>query len=296
MRIAIALLVLFAVPASSETAEDAAATRWLPGVALEIGVRSINVNSSVSSIRGDIDSDTRSLYGYVGASVQIATPVLLPNRPWAGSPRLFLRIGVGNAFSGDELVSNEGGIDQLTFPPVPDADGDGQPDFQVPPTAIFGQGSATAVESKSFIGNAGIGVDFTVEALDRRFHLRPSFEWIVQQQQVKALLSFAGVSPSSPTPERCPCRLAEVRGEEAEYFHGIGVGFEGSVEAGRFGPFMTNVFLATQAYYELDRKLTVVATGPFLDGSGFTSVRSTYESDRWDYRVGMGIRFDWLPE
>ena len=145
------------------------------------------------------------------------------------------------------------------------------------------------------IGMAGIGADFTFEFLERQVHFRPSFEWVVQQQRVKALLGYAETAPGS-APDICPCLTAFVVGEESEYLHGIGPGFEVGVDAGRIGPFLTNVFASVQAYYQLDRKISVTASGPLSDGSRDVSVRSTYESDRWDYRFGVGIRLDWLPE
>jgi hypothetical protein len=294
--VAIAVTIVFGVlwgsSASSQDIRSDANSRWIPGFSLGVGFRTLDIESTVTSDRGHVNGHTQKLYGYVTASIDLMSPVIADV---SSAPRIFVRIGVANSFDGDERVANEGGPGEIVIPTV-DRNDDGIPDSQPPLAAVFGQGSGTAVEASSMIGTAGIGVDFSFEWLERKVHLRPSFEWVVQQQRVKALLGYAEVAPISTNPELCPCLSAFVSGEESEYLHGIGPGIEVGVDAGRLGPFLLNVFAGAQAYYELDRKMSVVATGPLEPAGRDVSVRSTYESDRWDYRIGVGIRFDWLPE
>ena len=141
---------------------------------------------------------------------------------------------------------------------------------------------------------AGIGVDFALTVLERSVHIKPSFEWILQDDVVKGVVGYA--ESISAFPDQCPCRTGFARGVSTEAFNGIGPGLEIEAEASRFGPFQISVFAAAQAYYRLDDEVVVTASGEFSDGSGLLTVRSTYERDPWDYRAGVGVRFHWLPE
>ena len=75
-----------------------------------------------------------------------------------------------------------------------------------------------------------------------------------------------------------------------------GPGLELEVESGRIGDFMSSVFLQTQAFYVTDRKVNVRGQATFDDGSRSEAFTGRYERGRWDYRVGVGLRLDWLPE
>jgi len=287
------LAVFLAVMATSAWAQksDSDRGRWLPSIAANAGVRVIQVDeASVSSIRGEFVGDDDRLFGYLGGNFQIETPVLTER---GGGPRLFARIGAATNFDTEDRVVNEGAPGEIIIRVI-DNNGDGIPDARPLVAGIEGRGSATGVKTESPTVTAGFGVDFELAALDRTIHIKPSIEWIWEEERIKTVLGYAESRAGDPSD--CPCRTLRARGINTESFYGLGPGIEIEVEAGRLGPLRLGVYAQSQAYYLFDRKKDIEATGDFSDGSGSLTVQSKYTRERWDYRAGFGLRFHWLPE
>ncbi len=289
IAVLISLSILFSSSGASAGEFDA---RWIPALSITAGIRSIDTQASSSSIRSDISSESRAFFGHLGVDAEIASPVLFEH---ATAPRIFLRGGYATSFDGEERIANEGAPGAIEIPIV-DNNNDGIPDAPTPVGAIKGLGSATAAESRSPIWSAAIGVDLGFDAFERRFHVRPSFEWIRQRDRVKAIFGFGEKFPLVGNDDECPCRTVSASGEKTETYHGIGPGLEISVDAGRFHSIVATVFAGGQAYFNLNRTIEINATGTFDDNSSTQTLRATYERDLVDYRVAWGVRFHWAPE
>ncbi|MAG33344.1 MAG: hypothetical protein CL908_20910 [Deltaproteobacteria bacterium] len=280
-RFLLSVLLLIALfPAGSEADESNAGT-WIPSFAVNTGLRALEYDeASVTSARGTFDSEGVRVFGYLGANVQLMTPVLIDRY---GKPRLFVRVGAATSFDQEERVLNEFAPGQIV---IVDPEGAIQ--------GIQGQGSGTGVKTEPPTVTAGIGLDFAFEVFERRIHVKPSLDWIWEEERVKTVLGIAEDLGGNPT--LCPCRTAFAHGTNTEPFHGLGPGIELELESGRLGPFMTGIYLHGQAYHVFDRKVSVRADAVWDDLSGTVSVQSGYERRPWDYRVGVGMRFHWLPD
>ena len=285
------IVILLAMPPLTAAADDAT-SRWVPGLAVTGGVRSIDRKASVSSVRGDVDSESRALFGFLGADLQLATPA------FEAGPvpiRIFVRGGVATSFDGEEEIANEGAPGSVVIP-IRDINRDGIPDGDTPIGAIEGIGSATAAQSEAAIWTAGLGLDLGIPIFDRVLHVKPSVEWILQSDRARALFGFAEEFPIVGRELECPCRTISAIAQESQTYHGLGPGLELELEASRLGDLLLTVFASGQAYYNFDREIEIRATGTSDDGSRTETLLSIYERDRFDYRAAWGFRVHWLPE
>lgn len=267
--------------------------RWRPGASLMAGARVIPVDeASISSLRGDFDGEGNRVYGLLGFALELRSPAVADS---LYAPRIFARGGVAALFDQEDRVVNDGAPGPLVVPFI-DNDNDGVRDFDAGLATVSGQGSGSGAKTVSPSFSAGLGLDFEFEAGDRVVHIRPSVEWIWERERVKAVVGLAestGANPAACSPE---CRTAFGSADQVEDFHLVGPGFEVEVESGRVGPFMSSVFVQTQAFYVTDRKASVQGFATWDDGSGSEAFAGRYERGRWDYRFGFGFRMDWLPE
>jgi hypothetical protein len=87
-------------------------------------------------------------------------------------------------------------------------------------------------------------------------------------------------------------REIDLRDEETDDFHGLGPGIEFETDVGRLGPFVTSINMGAQFYRFLgSREIEFTTTNEFGE-----TASTKFEKDPWAYRVGVGIRFRWLPE
>jgi hypothetical protein len=60
---------------------------------------------------------------------------------------------------------------------------------------------------------------------------------------------------------------------------------------------MLSLYTSGQAYHVLgDRTVELTGIGIFDDGSRIVSFDAEYEREPWHYRIGVGLRFRWVPE
>lgn len=285
-------LVLHLMAAPVASAEPDVRTRWIPGVSFGAGARVIPVDSvTVSSLRGDFEGEGNRVFGTLGLDLHLRSPTLT-TASWA--PRVFARVGVAALFDEEDRIVNEAAPGPIVIPII-DNNNDGIPDVDPPVATAQGPGSATGARSDSPFFTAAVGLDFELALLGSPVHVKPSFEWIWEQDRVTTVVGY--VESAGADPSLCgPCRTLFAQGENVDAFHGIGPGLEIEFDSGQAGPFSTSVFLQTQVYYILDRKVDVMAQAEFDDMDRIETVRGRYIRSRWDYRFGVGLRLDWSPD
>jgi len=290
-------LTVGAEPASSEGSAEQDA-RWIPGVALFSG-------GFVQDRTASVDSDTRGFSGgentafmwSVGISAELSTPVLLPDIP--GRPRLFVHGDIGALLNQEDPVANEG---DPGGQPTPVAD----PITGVSPVgAVTNRGSATRVQTEPLLLAAGAGVVFQTTAWDRAVRIKPSVEWLWQEDRVQVLLGDAESEGLDPLLCDPICRTISVDATTTQGFHSLGPAVEIEVDAARAQDFLFTLFLSAGAYHVLgDREVDLSVTAAWERADGLPTARpdptstvdSFYEREPWHYRFGIGLRVLWVPE
>jgi hypothetical protein len=271
-------------------APEEADSRWIPGLSALGAVLFQDSKASVSSLeRGSSSSESRVVFGNVGASAELLSPALgaLPGRP-----RLFVRGGLSFSFDAQEAIVNDGapGMPRIV-PPVTN------PNADPPVASATGQGSATKVETQPLVLSAGAGLAFSIKVSERRLWIKPSLEWQWLEDEVVAVLGAAESTDVVNRADQCPCRTLFISASEKKGFHAIGPGLELELEAGRMGPFLLSIFGSGRALNLLGQTgVDVRATGTWSDGDRDAQVRSRYDRAAWIYRMDFGLRFRWLPE
>jgi hypothetical protein len=240
--------------------------------------------------RGTFDDDAIAVFAAVGLSGELSSPALgaLP-----GQPSFFAHGDVSVSFDSTEFVASEGAPGTITPPDVP---------IPNPPVPAFkGQGSRTGVEAQPLVLSAGVGLAFGLQVWERQLRIKPSVEWMWHETQVTGQVGV--VESLDPPPAgsagaaTCPCRSASGRASKTQSWHSLGAGLELELDTARAGPFMMTLYASGQAYAVLgDRKLEIRESFPWDDASGALDFESDYEAEPWRYRLGVGLRFRWLPE
>jgi len=281
------------IPAAAQERDAAARedSRWVPGFSAFSGVLIQDRKAAIESVeRGRVEGDSNAVFGFVGFSAELATPAL---HSAPGRPRLFVHGDASILFDSQESVANQGSpgpLEEMGPPANP-----GQPP---PVAAVTGQGSAVKAQAEPLGLSAGAGVSFSLEAWQRAIRIKPSVEWQWQQDEVTGQLGVAQsiADPGNPFAQ-CPCRKVLVESSTTQGFHSIGPGLEIEMDAARAGPVMLSLYTSGQAYHVLgDRTVELIGTGTYDDGSRDVSFLAEYEREPWHYRIGVGLRFRWLPE
>ncbi len=280
---------VWAADGSSEAAEN---SRWVPSASLytmgQADPRSARMDSDASPYK---DGDSLGLLWSIGGTADIATPVLLDV---PGRPRLFAHGDVGFIYSLEDPVTTEG-------------DPGGQPALPIGNTlqAITNVGSSVRAEAKPLVLSGGVGGEFSFQAFERGFRVRPTLEWMYRRDTMKVTLGGGETESLIPGEEECipDCRTLFIKQQTEKGYHSLGPGIELETDAGRIGDFLLGFYGSFRAYYIVgDRKANLRLQGSWerLDGSPTTRADTTfstrYERDPWHYRFGMGFRVLWSPE
>lgn len=234
--------------------------------------------------------DARFVDPFVGGNLELMTPGVgsLPGRP-----RLFARGGMAWGFGFERNIAKYGNIGTLednTGPMENPTDG-----------TIEGQGSLTSAKLHPLMLQAGVGVAFTVDAGDRRFRIKPSFEYMREEVEVTGELQRVVCNEFRPPLLTCIAnnlddfREISLGASQKRYYHGIGPGLEFEADAARAGPFVMTVFIAGKAYYFLGDRTIHLEDGQQFGGQT-ESASWDFERKAWGYEGGVGVRFRWLPE
>jgi hypothetical protein len=235
----------------------------------------------------------------VGGSIELMSPTFLAV---PGRPRVFAHGDLAAVFGSNVELAKEGSPGAFEPPPLPPNTGPNG----IPASAVGGQGSKTSAELDTLLASAGIGLAFTFDVVERRFRLKPSFEYVREKVKVDGeLKNVTGRYIRCFNPPTAQCTVPVVQDfsftslsdSGSDAFHGIGAGLELEMDTVRVGPFMLTLFLsgrATQLLGDLEIELAAGAPNPATP-CGSTACWSA-EPDRWLYRGGAGLRFRFAPE
>jgi len=267
--------------------------RWVPGLSM-FGLGMIQGrNGSVDSVeRGLHTGSTRAVFAILGLSAELSTPVL-SFAP--AEPRLFIHADAALSFDSSEAVVNEGDPSEVEIQSVSSS-------TVTPLEGTTGRGSATRIEAQSPIVSAGIGLAFELTVWDRSVRIKPSVEWMWQQDEIRQL--FGEAESNGPKPLLCSpsCRTLSIAATRTRGFHSLGPGLEIEVESARIGDTILTFYASGRAYHLLgSRGFDLETTASFENDlsnppRGPATVRSTFERDPWHYAIGVGLRFLWRPE
>lgn len=278
-----------------------------------------------SCFPGPVVGDSRFVAPTMGLSLELSTPGLsfLPTRP-----RLFAHIdgrvdfaykrSTARFLSPEDLVAENASPDL----PLPFSD----PHFQeggFDPNSIRGQGTKVEGELLPWMYGGGVGVAFTMEVFERRLRIKPSAEYLHTEMRAtgtvnRAVTAFPGDSVPGSVRQQARFIFIELEGQKTQEFHMLGPGLEIEMDTLRLGPAMLSLFANARAYTILgDREISFtvsetienpavgrdgnpfpISLAPPPNGHGVQTASSDFSLvlPEWNYDLGLGLRFRWLPE
>jgi hypothetical protein len=239
----------------------------------------------------DTEGSDTSIVPLVGASLELMTPSLLGD-VWS-HPRLFAHGDVSAAFSYERNLAGEEGPGPFRLPKEIRTDGGALEDINVEEVSIGGQGSRTRMQVRRWVYSGGAGLAFGFDLLDRRFRVKPSFEYFREEMDFIGVANRAvKLKIPSGAADLSGFRLISLTQTERKSYEGIGPGLEIEVDAARLGPFVSSVFLMGRGYTLLgDLGVSMTKTNEVGETATWTA-----KLDRWAWRSGVGFRFRWVPE
>jgi hypothetical protein len=268
------------------------------------------------ALRPAYDDDELAVSPFVGANLQLLTPVI---RAIPGAPRLFVSGEVQFVFPPSYNVANEGDASGADLP------GGAASYGATPALSLVGVGSRTTSEVQLLAWGANVGIAFPFRAFGRTLWVKPGAAWTQYQIEVEGVLVAGLKDDCCPDPgvdlpgtvNDIPAlpwgrnlREVNLSADTTKIFNGIGPSLEIEMDVGRFGPVGASLFLRGAMFKILgDRSVSLsdTASAPiliptYLDGRvlGVTLPADTYnanwswEADPWMYRAAVGIRFHWL--
>jgi len=278
---------------------------------------------------GPFSGSSRSVFPHVGASIELAAPLLSvgPLQRIGAVP--FIHGDVALTFDTDHTVATQG---DPSSPRVPTLSTNTPPSLDT----VSGVGSRVSGEVQPWVFGAGAGLSFEFPMLGRTIRIKPSVEYRYDKVTVSAFASAAGAGASvfatnpisgEQVASLCPCITSQTSGTQTESFHSLGPGLEIEMDAARAGPFMLTFFLSG-GYYQIlgNRDVEVEGSASWTNHEMFGGALSpytqsfpdeesreaqatfgyledptldtlgTYERDKFIYRANVGLRFRWLPE
>lgn len=272
-----ACLVLLSGASSAEPPAVEESQIWVPSLALTSGLLVGNARGSVeSSVRPSANGTQSVLSPWLGGSLEIMTPAW---EPLGGRTRFFVHGGLAGNVGFERDLAKEGAPGELVAPTLPRFGDEG---------LVQGQGSVTRAEPTDFQASAGIGFSITIDTEWRRFRIKPSFEYLVEEIEISGLVHRAkSVDPSIPSFD-----FIVISGNDTEYFHSIGPGLEIEADIARMGPILMAFTVSGGAYHLLGDRDVVISSA---DSTGAESATWRFRRDAWTYDFHVGVRFRWAP-
>lgn len=250
-----------------------------------------------------------AISAFVGAEVELMAPEV----PIATRPRPFVSAAILPTFASDRNLAGEGDPTCVKGPQPGDPCARDQVNprpHQFGEDAANGQGSVVTTSYDTLSFGANLGVAFPVQAGDRQLRIKPSFGWLSYEVEASGRIVDAACNPTNrctptqPNPGGpiLPGTLREtiLTANDTKRFNAIGPGLDVEMDTGRYGPLGTSIFLGGRFYRTLgDREIRLTTTQVYpnddlpLAGQA-VSARWDAEFGAWVYRVGVGLRVEWL--
>jgi hypothetical protein len=252
--------------------------KWVPSLAVTSGFLVQSPRGEVASTTArPADSGSEALISpWLGGSLELMSPAW---DPLGGRTRFFVHAGLAANFGSKRDLAKEGSPQELIVPTIPASNED----------LVRGQGSTTDAQPTGFLVSAGAGLSITIDTEWRRLRIKPSIEYLLQEIEVGGRVHAA----TSDDPTIPSFNLFVIRGNEKQYFHGLGPGLEVEADVARTGPLMLALLASGSAYRVIgDRDVEFSST----DATGAESATFRYRQDAWSYRAHVGLRFRWVPD
>lgn len=219
-----------------------------------------------------------------GISAELMGPSLMNN---FGRPRFFVHVDPMISAGFDRRIAGSGDPGAMIEAQQP-------PGVTRSDEANFsGQGTRLLADVAPFSMNAGVGVAFNFDVLDRRIRIKSSAEYLGERLKVKGQVSRVvqvAQQPQVNTPS--DFRFIELRASDTQIYHAVGAGLEIEIDGDRIGPFVLSPFMAARAYHfigNLDVDLR--------DSNEYgESATWHFERDAWQWGARFGVRLRWVPE
>jgi len=289
------------------------ADRWVPSVAVIGGVTFQDWNAGVESsicrgcmipnssleepLRPGATGNDLDVTPFVGTTVELMTPEI----PIPGSPRFFFGAEITGAFGTDRKIAQNGEPGKIENPaPEGAQDSTGFGD-----DIALGQGSETLAKFEETTYGAYAGISFPFELYGRALRIRPAFAWIRYEVRIEGLIVDAECLPrlsftecNTTPPQNGFLRETRLGANRTVTFDGIGPSLDIEVDTGRLGPLGTSLFVGARFYRIVGgRKVKFdsgVETVDDVLGQDSAIGHFRFEVDEWMYRIGVGLRFQWL--
>ena len=307
--------------------------QWVPSLAVTSGVTMQDQSATQASYLYDAQAADptqptplrepdfgadRAVSPFVGGAIELMTPSVFPRL------RFFASGEVLPVFAPERHLTDEGQASRISGPEVNSviAKQEDNEHFTDPPDQpranpfgaidAKGQGMRSNAQVDELSYGAKVGLSFSFQYRGRQMRLKPSVGWYRYKLGVKGYM----VNPACNPANRCTntyntdgvqlshgfLREAILKGSDSGVFDGVGPGVDLEMDAGRFGPIGTSLFIGIGGYYiPGDRDIDFGARktfDPSTDELGADTNTAKWHTrvEPWIYRGGIGIRFQWLGE
>jgi len=334
--LALAALANAAASARADEVGIGGRDQWVPSLAVTSGATLQKQSGTQTSHLFDGESatpneplplrppkagDDRAVAPFVGGAIELMTPSLFSRL------RFFASGEVLPTFAPERHLTDEGqpgliaGPEVNTVPALQEdnehfttnrAQGPRQNPFGSQDAKGQGMRGSSQVDQLAFGAKAGFAFSFQYRG--RQVRIKPSIGWYRYKLVSKGILVHAECRPvtggtkctNTYTPAgamvnppgflRTPFTLL---GHDSGVFDGVGPGVDVEMDAGRFGPIGTSLFVGVAGYYiPGDRDIDYTARQSYNDLLGMDTRTAQWHVRvaPWVYRAGVGIRFQWLGE
>jgi hypothetical protein len=150
---------------------------------------------------------------------------------------------------------------------------------------------------------AGVGLEFTLPALDRRLRLKPSIDYFGQRVDYEGRITHSDlIDPDrAPVPNNLSLRML-ADGDDSDILHGVGPRLALDALIGRYGPIGFSLYGQIQAFWllgDLEKRFVGPNRAPDPDNPGQTlpgEVEFFFEPNDIVFQGGAGFRLTWLGD
>jgi len=214
--------------------------------------------------------------------------------------------GQASRISGPEVNSVLAKQEDSTHFTIPKTQPRGTPFAE---TDAKGQGMRSNTQVDQLSWGAKVGASYSFEYRGRQMRVKPSLAWYHFKVAAKGYMVHPDCNPEGQctniyqpngtlTSEGF-LRESIIKASDSGVFDGVGASVDLEMDAARFGPVGTSLFIGLGGYYiPGDRDIRFRASRSFDDELGSDSHTAEWQTRvaPWIYRGSIGVRFQWLGE